>query len=574
VHLAAVFYVLIVVRQLATGEMLSPGWISLRLMVWLAAVTSSGVTVLMWANLRGFAGVMDADRIRRMGAGAAALTACAALLIVIALVHYFHPTAHGARGEDSGSFGPPAREARRRGAPEPREGGRRRGRVGAVSFALTLVASLALPLTARGPGVETLIPVRRPDINMGFTPLGETPRLTMILLDGASLDFIAPVAAEGRLPNFGRILDTGASMHLATLRPTQPGPVWTAVATGKRPPKNGVRSAASYRTLAGDQRLELLPDLCFSHALVRFGFFGEEPSLASAVRARPLWTILSGVGMPVSIVGWPLTHPAQSVRGSLVSDQFHRLLDSSIELDDPRAAYPPDLAPTMRAALDLDAPIAAGGDDPPSGAEARRAKGADAPDTFFDSAPCRADHLYSRMSAALAEKQGVAFRAVRYRCLDAAGHYFLRYAMPRAFGDVTEAERRRYGRLLEQYYSEVDTIVGETMASQRPGDLLLVVSGFGMEPLGVGKRLLERALGNAQLTGTHERAPDGFLLAYGTPVAAGRKPRASLVDVAPTILYFLSLPVGRDMDGYARTDIFTRAYTAERPIAFIPTWER
>jgi predicted AlkP superfamily phosphohydrolase/phosphomutase len=81
-------------------------------------------------------------------------------------------------------------------------------------------------------------------------------------------------------------------------------------------------------------------------------------------------------------------------------------------------------------------------------------------------------------------------------------------------------------------------------------------------------------MGDPDLTGTHERAPDGFLLAYGDAVARGRHQRASIVDVAPTVLYFLGLPVGRDMDGYARTDLFTAAFTAERPIAFIPTHNR
>jgi hypothetical protein len=28
------------------------------------------------------------------------------------------------------------------------------------------------------------------------------------------------------------------------------------------------------------------------------------------------------------------------------------------------------------------------------------------------------------------------------------------------------------------------------------------------------------------------------------------------------------------MDGYARTDIFSRAFTEERPLTFIPTYER
>jgi hypothetical protein len=95
-----------------------------------------------------------------------------------------------------------------------------------------------------------------------------------------------------------------------------------------------------------------------------------------------------------------------------------------------------------------------------------------------------------------------------------------------------------------------------------------------MEPLSPGKRLLERLVGNAEISGTHERAPDGFLMAYGEDVAPGRPPRASVLDLAPTVLYFLGLPVARDMDGFARPDIFRAPFTATRPITYIPTYGR
>src|SRR6185503_1131808 len=111
---------------------------------------------------------------------------------------------------------------------------------------------------------------------------------------------------------------------------------------------------------------------------------------------------------------------------------------------------------------------------------------------------------------------------IRYAGLDAGGHYYLRYARPEAFGDVTEDERRRFGRVLDDYYAYVDMLVGEAIASLREGDLLMVVSGFGMEPLTVGKRVLERVAG--------------------------------------------------DMEGFARTDLFTQAFNEQRTITFIPTY--
>ena len=151
------------------------------------------------------------------------------------------------------------------------------------------------------------------------------------------------------------------------------------------------------------------------------------------------------------------------------------------------------------------------------------------------------------------------FTAVRYPGIDAVGHYYLRYALPRAFGDVSDEERLRHGRVLEQYYTYLDGIVGRAMATLGPDDLLLVVSGFGMEPLSLGKRLLERVVGDPDLSGSHERAPDGFVMAYGRQVAKGNFPRASVVDIAPTVLYYFGLPIARDLDGFARTDIFTHA---------------
>jgi hypothetical protein len=47
-----------------------------------------------------------------------------------------------------------------------------------------------------------------------------------------------------------------------------------------------------------------------------------------------------------------------------------------------------------------------------------------------------------------------------------------------------------------------------------------------------------------------------------------------VLDLTPTILYYLGLPVARDMDGFARTDIFRSSFTASRLITFIPTYGR
>ena len=149
---------------------------------------------------------------------------------------------------------------------------------------------------------------------------------------------------------------------------------------------------------------------------------------------------------------------------------------------------------------------------------------------------------------------------------------------PRTFRDVPDEERRRLLQVIDGYYAFIDGELEDATARMRPDDLLVVVSGFGMQPLDQIKQTIARLLGDPLFTGTHERAPDGFMLAYGASVQPGRRPRGSVVDVAPTLLYlFLGHRRSRGTHGRIRTRpriFFTRAFTAERPIVFIPTYSR
>jgi predicted AlkP superfamily phosphohydrolase/phosphomutase len=284
----------------------------------------------------------------------------------------------------------------------------------------------------------------------------------------------------------------------------------------------------------------MLPDHCFSHTLVRLGVVRDQPNTSAGWRARPLWSILGDYGLSAGIVRWPLTYPAQPITGFLVTDRFHQLIGSTIEGDE-RVAYPPDILPVAR-------------------------------DAFSGSiGASQWDDFYARAARDLIAQHPVQLEAVRYQGLDLAGHRYLRYAQPSAFGDVSDEERQQYGAVLDRAYASVDREIGAAIERQSPGDLLLVVSGFGMQPVSPIKHAAALILRDPDMSGTHDSAPDGFFLAYGTPVAAGRKQRGSIVDVTPTILYFLGVPIGRDMDGYARADLFTRAFTADRPITFIPS---
>lgn len=535
VNFAAVFYGLVVLRQLTANEVLSPGWLSVRLLSWLCTIAASIAALLMWLNLYGFAPVLDPQTVTRTTAGAVTMSASAVVFLLIALAHL----------------------------------GRRGGKASAILLTAMMAISIAAGLAARGPARTSAFVATRGTAILGFEGARTGAKVTVLALDGATLDVISPAVAEGRLPNFGRVFDSGAVLHLATLRPTQPEPVWSAVATGRVPVANGIRASTLYRVRDGHPVLEVLPDYCFAQLLVHFGFLLEQPHDSRSLESRPLWRILSDAGLSIGFIGWPLTHPAPAVNGFVVSDEFHRLAEAGVDLDSAAAVAPPSLLTDVRravhgpAALDPVALVSKMAETPQGDADTRR-----------DPAPVGADRMHLQILEALDITTALQFVAVRLPGLDAVGHYFLRYANPSAFGDVSEGELRRYGRVLTEYYGLLDAVLGRLIESMGSEDLLLVVSGFGMEPLSPGKRMLERVVGNGRLSGSHERSPDGFLLAYGSSVSPGRPRRASVLDFTPTVLYYLGLPVGRDMEGFARTDLFRMDFTASRPITFIPTYGR
>ena len=531
-NLTVLFYALIVFRQILAVEVLSPGWLSVRLLSWLCTIAAAAGAGLMWLNLLGFGDVLDRQTRDRMFVGAALVTAAGAVFLILGIAHL----------------------------------GRRGGRLSAAILSITMVVSVAAPVIARGPAREAPLPAPRVSAGGGAAPIER--RVRMLMFDGASLEFITPEIAAGRLPNIGRIFSQGSVQYLATLRPTQAEPVWSAVATGRDPMSNGVRSAAIYRAFGGTP-IQLLPDYCFAQALVTFGFFTDQAQTADHLRARPIWNILADRGVDVGVIGWPLTQPPPHVSRFVISDTFHRLSEPELNLDQTPAVWPPEFLVDARLALQTPAD--------PDPVALVSTMGAPQPvddyDLRSDRAPVVADRVHLQLLDAFAAA-APPFFAVRFPGIDAVGHRFLRYANPSAFGDVSAEESQRLGRVLQQYYGFIDTVIGREMSRLGPNDLLLVVSAFGMEPMSPGKRVLEMVAGNPLISGTHERAPDGFVMAFGGPVAPGRPERASVVDLAPTILYFLGLPVARDMDDFARIDLFKPAFTSDKPVTYIPSYGR
>jgi predicted AlkP superfamily phosphohydrolase/phosphomutase len=93
-------------------------------------------------------------------------------------------------------------------------------------------------------------------------------------------------------------------------------------------------------------------------------------------------------------------------------------------------------------------------------------------------------------------------------------------------------------------------------------DLLITVRDAGFVSILNADRPLRP---RPEILGTHR--PEGIFYAAGSRIKPGRRDRPlALVDVAPTVLYSMGLPVPSDFEGQVPTDIFDPALIRERPV--------
>src|SRR5262249_21285000 len=85
VHLTAIAYTLLVLRQLFAREVFSPAWISVDVLTWLGATAAAAGAALMWRNLNTVALVLDEATLLSLDRSAAALALATALLALVAL---------------------------------------------------------------------------------------------------------------------------------------------------------------------------------------------------------------------------------------------------------------------------------------------------------------------------------------------------------------------------------------------------------------------------------------------------------------------------------------------------------
>jgi Type I phosphodiesterase / nucleotide pyrophosphatase len=529
------FSALLFVVEALRGEPLRPAWISFRISTWLFALSLTAAAVLLWQNLVGLRLYLPEETLHLLRLAATVVSTAAGAFLFMALFHY--------------SFG-------------------RRGAVlTSVLSGVSLLAAVSLPLVLRpGPAPTPSIP---------RMPIQDTPlprRVTLIGIEGASMSYVLRAVAEGKLPNFARLIESGASGPLRTIYPTESLAVWTSIATGKLPSEHGVKAFYRYRFPDVEPPFSLRPRGIDFGTLDRIGLIQRSAVTATLRRSLPFWTILSRFGVRVGLVRLWGSYPADEVDGFVVSEYFHRQVRERFDPPLPQLTFPeslfaqlsphvvfPDSIDAETLSRFVDSSVEIAGDVFPWKETLTRA--------LAD------DMTYEAIGKLTRQEQDPQVFAIYFFGLDVVGHYFTRYAEPERFGDVSDAEVRKYGRAVAAYYRYLDGILSDYMQRRAPNETLLVLSGHGMEPLPLARRVIEPFKGNPYLSGFHEGSPDGLLILSGAGIAPGTKLQgASVLDITPTLLYLMGLPLGQDMGGFLLTDALLDEVKRNQPVTLISSY--
>ncbi len=346
------------------------------------------------------------------------------------------------------------------------------------------------------------------------------------------------------MPTLDGLINRGVIGNLATLQPILSPMLWNSIATGKFPDKHGIHGFIEPDPVNG----------------------GARPYTSISRKCKAVWNILTQSDLRSNIVGWWASHPAEAIRGTVVTNAF-----GGVKYDPeggwrvpPGAVHPAEQGPLLarfkvfpteftsehilpfipRAAL-IDQQ-----EDPRLQTFAR---------ILSDAASVHA------VATALMETEEWDFTAVYYDAIDHFSHAFMPFHPPRLEW-VTEEDFQLYKDVVRGAYRFHDMMLERLLQLAGPETTVILCSDHGFES---GTQRPMR-------TPREPAGPAVWHRQYGILVMAGpgikRDERiygASLIDITPTVLTLFRLPIGEDMDGRPLLEAFEEPPTVET----IPSWD-
>jgi predicted AlkP superfamily phosphohydrolase/phosphomutase/tetratricopeptide (TPR) repeat protein len=368
-------------------------------------------------------------------------------------------------------------------------------------------------------------------------------KVLLIGLDAADWSIINPLIEAGMMPAFKKLKEQGVSGPIETLSPAFSPMLWTSIATGKTADKHGILGFVEPESDGA----------------------GIRPVSSTSRKCRAIWNILNSQGYKTNVVGWWPSHPAEPVNGVMVSNQFQKV---SGKFEEPWLIKPGTISgiePEKLASLRVHPEQIL----------------ADSIKVFVPEFESVDQEKYERLNVIrtltaetftirntalwLMDNTSWDFMAVYFNELDQFSHHFMKFHPPQMKG-IPDDLFKIYYNVLTAAYTLYDAIVSDLLEKAGDEATVVLLSDHGFHS--GEKRLKNIPQFEAGIALEHNKY--GVLCMKGPAIHKNKTiSHTTLLDITPTILSSLSLPIGKDMDGKVLVEIFET--TPE--IKYIESWE-
>jgi predicted AlkP superfamily phosphohydrolase/phosphomutase len=401
---------------------------------------------------------------------------------------------------------------------------------------------------------------------------GGRGRIVVFGIDGADWQVIEPLVARGRMPAFKRLMEEGATGTLLSQEPSASPSLWTTIATGVPPARHGIHGFVVGGGEGGDGEAALAHEHD-PRAAGAGGRAAVRPVTSGMRKAPAFWNILPRYDRKVGVVGWLVTWPAEPTNGYIVSSYLPyiynwstgRPLKGTIVQGIPKQTFPEALIDELDAdkvkPTGLDAALVGRFYDQ-AAVPALPRDDRECVLGFLWSLAC--DETYRRIGQRLYREYPVDLFAIYFGGVDVASHRFWKFAHPDAMPyGVTPERAAVLGGVIDAYYVYLDGLLGEYLDGLGADGTLVVLSDHGFKPvLFPGK----------PTTSGHHRL-EGIIGLHGRGVKrGGRIASAGLLDVLPTLLRLLDVPIAQDLEGRVLADALDPRFLASHPAASVATY--
>ena len=375
------------------------------------------------------------------------------------------------------------------------------------------------------------------------TNISHIPRVIVVGVNGMEWDVIRPLLMRGQLPNLASVIRRGAYGKLRTLSAPNCPKIYSAIATGVSPELNGIT-----------------------------GFtVGGMTANTKMLKAEPLWSLLSKHGITVGMANVPATFPVMPVNGYMISGMLTRgkgcpdgiLCSPKLsEVEGGDAAYPNQIA------SDIETNVGDVNLDCLRMPDAQDLKGNESQlvgKWLVEVQRIRAQQ--TKLFEYLLTHHPTDFTMFVQSCEDRSGHW-LYPIQPHNVGFDQKISSVALDAFPDQYRA-FDKVLGTILSHVDDNTFFFILSDHGIKPLREFEEDPHMHMdhgGAAPIIAKHDFVDGddvpGVFIAMGPNIKHGLRLigfQASVLDIAPTILYLYGMTPPQNMEGRALSEIFEDA---------------